>query len=252
MFGVHYWLSQPYEQAQQLVSTDAIGIEANMVEQTTVFDEVQTQQFLKPSEHSQLPVLARLLTLLARSLESHFLSSANNILVELGGHGREDLFDEVDLGRTIGWFTCGFPFLLPFSMGRSFDEHATDVARLLREVPARGFGFEALRYLSVNPQLTEKLKAIPRPQLRLDFEGELLFLNTPDEEKVNPIFIDITTEGTGYWKPRVTPMDYLLCFNISVNDGQMEIRAQFAGDVMPKEQIKTVLSEFNERITHKN
>ncbi|RAW91688.1 non-ribosomal peptide synthetase [Photorhabdus laumondii] len=252
LFGVHYWLSQPYEQAQQLVSTDAIGIEANRVEQTTVFDEVQTQQFLKPSEHSQLPVLARLLTLLARSLESHFLSSANNILVELGGHGREDLFDEVDLGRTIGWFTCGFPFLLPFSMGRSFDEHATDVARLLREVPVRGFGFEALRYLSVNPKITEKLKAIPRPQLRLDFEGELLFLNTPDEEKVNPIFIDITTEGTGYWKPRVTPMDYLLCFNISVNDGQMEIRAQFAGDVMPKEQIKTVLSEFNERITHKN
>ncbi|PHM44694.1 peptide synthase [Xenorhabdus mauleonii] len=251
-FGIHYWLSQPYEQAQQLVNTNAIGIEANMVEQITILNEVQTRQFLRPSEHSQLPVLARLLTLLARSLERHFPSSANNILIELGGHGREDLFDDVDLGRTVGWFTCGFPFLLPFSMGRNFAEHVTEVAQLLDEVPSRGFGFEVLRYLSANSQIAEKLKAIPRPQLRLDFEGELLFLNTHDESVTNPLFIDITTDGTGYWKPLSTPMDYLLSFNISVNDGVMEIRAQFAADVVPTAQIKTVLAEFNEQITQNN
>jgi len=33
-------------------------------------------------------------------------------LVEQEGHGREDVFDDVDLSRTIGWFTTIFPVVL--------------------------------------------------------------------------------------------------------------------------------------------
>src|SRR5690606_39992324 len=34
------------------------------------------------------------------------------ILVDLEGHGREPLFDDVDLSRTVGWFTTQYPVLL--------------------------------------------------------------------------------------------------------------------------------------------
>src|SRR5437660_950850 len=36
----------------------------------------------------------------------------NRLLVDLEMHGREDLFDDVDVSRTIGWFTSLFPLLL--------------------------------------------------------------------------------------------------------------------------------------------
>ena len=34
------------------------------------------------------------------------------LLVELEGHGREEIFEDVDLSRTVGWFTTVFPVLL--------------------------------------------------------------------------------------------------------------------------------------------
>jgi len=33
-------------------------------------------------------------------------------LVDLEGHGREEIFDDVDVSRTVGWFTTLFPVLL--------------------------------------------------------------------------------------------------------------------------------------------
>ncbi|MCA1682247.1 MAG: condensation domain-containing protein, partial [Actinobacteria bacterium] len=40
------------------------------------------------------------------------LSALGRVLVDLEGHGREDLFDGVDLSRTVGWFTTMFPVAL--------------------------------------------------------------------------------------------------------------------------------------------
>ena len=34
------------------------------------------------------------------------------VLVDLEGHGREEIFDGVDLSRTVGWFTTLFPVTL--------------------------------------------------------------------------------------------------------------------------------------------
>ncbi|MCZ0903621.1 condensation domain-containing protein, partial [Microcoleus sp. HI-ES] len=36
----------------------------------------------------------------------------NSLLLDLEGHGREDIFEAVDLSRTLGWFTAVFPVLL--------------------------------------------------------------------------------------------------------------------------------------------
>ncbi|WP_163018751.1 condensation domain-containing protein, partial [Pseudomonas viridiflava] len=32
-----------------------------------------------------------------------------SMLIQLEGHGREDLFDDMDLSRTVGWFSSLFP-----------------------------------------------------------------------------------------------------------------------------------------------
>ena len=47
------------------------------------------------------------------------------LLVDLEGHGREALFDDVDLSRTVGWFTTIFPVALDVS-------DCTDLSRLMR------------------------------------------------------------------------------------------------------------------------
>ncbi len=51
-----------------------------------------------------------LLTALGRALCSW--SGHERILIDVEGHGREALFDDVDLSRTVGWFTSLYPVVV--------------------------------------------------------------------------------------------------------------------------------------------
>jgi amino acid adenylation domain-containing protein/non-ribosomal peptide synthase protein (TIGR01720 family) len=68
------------------------------------------------------------------------------VLIDLEGHGREDLWDGVDLSRTVGWFTTVFPVALDLP-GGDWGTVLKAVKEQLRAVPGRGLGYGALGYL---------------------------------------------------------------------------------------------------------
>ncbi|SDM61226.1 non-ribosomal peptide synthetase [Allokutzneria albata] len=70
----------------------------------------------------------------------------DRVLLNLEGHGREEIFDGVDLSRTVGWFTTMFPVSLHLP-GSGWGEVLKSVKEQLRAVPQRGIGYGALRYL---------------------------------------------------------------------------------------------------------
>ncbi len=87
-------------------------------------------------------------------------TGAGRVLVDVEGHGREELFDGVDVSRTVGWFTSVYPVAL--------EDDADPVVLLkrtkeaLRAVPNRGVGFGALRYLG-GERAREVLGRVPVP-----------------------------------------------------------------------------------------
>ncbi len=52
------------------------------------------------------------LLLAALALAVSEWSGLEGIMVNLEGHGREDIFQDIDISRTVGWFTTQFPVLL--------------------------------------------------------------------------------------------------------------------------------------------
>ncbi|WP_416520577.1 amino acid adenylation domain-containing protein [Streptomyces achromogenes] len=86
-----------------------------------------------------------LLTALAAVLADW--TGGDAVAVELEGHGRENLFDDVDLSRTAGWFTTLFPVVLPVP-GEGWETRLKAVKETLRAVPEAGIGYGALRYLT--------------------------------------------------------------------------------------------------------
>ncbi|HEX6352085.1 MAG TPA: amino acid adenylation domain-containing protein [Actinophytocola sp.] len=69
----------------------------------------------------------------------------DQVLVHLEGHGREELFDGVDLSRTVGWFTTVFPVVL-HTPGPDWAAALATTGAWLRAVPDRGIGYGALRW----------------------------------------------------------------------------------------------------------
>ncbi|MGH3846043.1 MAG: amino acid adenylation domain-containing protein, partial [Pseudonocardiaceae bacterium] len=103
-----------------------------------------------------------LLTALAAALGSW--TGHPQVLINLEGHGREDLFEGIDLSRTVGWFTTLFPVALPPTPGADWGTRLRAVKEALRAVPGRGLGYGALRYLTSTPDL-----ATPGPQISFNY-----------------------------------------------------------------------------------
>ena len=68
-------------------------------------------------------------------------------VIDLEGHGREELFDDVDLSRTVGWFTTLFPVRLELPSNEGPGEALKSVKEQLRAIPSRGLGYGLLRYM---------------------------------------------------------------------------------------------------------
>jgi len=90
-------------------------------------------------------------------------SGAPHALVELEGHGREDLFEGIDLSRSVGWFTARYPVCLTPQPGPGATIKA--VKETLRAVPNKGIGWGMLE--------PGAGAALPRPRVCFNYLGQL-------------------------------------------------------------------------------
>ena len=81
------------------------------------------------------------------------------MLIELESHGRQpvanfgpDDEEEIDLSRTVGWFTTAFPVRLAYHSGEQGDL-ILSVKEQLRQIPNHGLGVGVLRYIQQTPEL---------------------------------------------------------------------------------------------------
>ncbi|MFC5685159.1 amino acid adenylation domain-containing protein [Amycolatopsis mediterranei] len=89
----------------------------------------------------------------------------DRVLLELEGHGREEIFGDVDLSRTVGWFTTLYPCPVEIPREGGWGAVLKSVKECLRATPDRGLGHGALRYLG-----KAELPA-PRPVAAFNYLG---------------------------------------------------------------------------------
>jgi len=111
-----------------------------------------------------------LLTALAQALAPW--TGARALLLDLEGHGREDLFADVDLTRTVGWCTTLFPVLLDLRKADEPGAALKIVKEQLRQVPRRGIGYGVLRYLSEDAEISARMQALPAAEVIFNYLGQ--------------------------------------------------------------------------------
>ncbi|MGC4088922.1 MAG: condensation domain-containing protein [Polyangiaceae bacterium] len=95
-------------------------------------------------------------------------------LITLEGHGRESETcvpaAELDLSRTLGWFTSMYPVRLTRG-DASLDEVILATRAQLRAVPNKGIGYGVLRYLSSDPDVQRALSR-SAPRITFNYLGQ--------------------------------------------------------------------------------
>ncbi|MEV6133402.1 condensation domain-containing protein [Streptomyces violaceusniger] len=109
------------------------------------------------------------------------------VLIDVEGHGREEIADDVDISRTVGWFTSMFPVRFELDGLAAPDVHAggctvgTALRRVkehLREIPDKGIGYGLLRHL--NPVAGQALAGAPVPGIGFNYLGRFPLTDARD------------------------------------------------------------------------
>ncbi len=110
-----------------------------------------------------------LITALGLSLAKTY--SCEKILMALEGHGREEILKDIDISRTIGWFTSVYPVILDVSYRNDLSRQIKEIKESLHQVPNKGIGYGILKYLTADENKTDidfKLK----PQISFNYLGQ--------------------------------------------------------------------------------
>jgi non-ribosomal peptide synthase protein (TIGR01720 family) len=100
-------------------------------------------------------------------------SGQPRLLVDLGAHGREELFDDIDLSRTVGWFATLYPVLLEVPADAAPGQALQAVKEQLGRVPNRGLGYGLLRYVAGDQDVAEQLRSLPQAEVYFDYLGQI-------------------------------------------------------------------------------
>ncbi|MFZ5893337.1 MAG: non-ribosomal peptide synthase/polyketide synthase [Myxococcota bacterium] len=163
-------------------------------------------------------------------------SGQASLLLQLEGHGRQDLFADVDLSRTVGWFSTLHPIrLTPDRRGPAASILA--VKEQLRATPNGGIGYGVLRYLGAARELEA-----PQPLVNFNYLGQF----------------DQTFEGEALFQPaRESPgeeccVDGLrsVWFDVSgsVYRGRLQLSFEFSTNLHHEAEIRALLDSFAEAV----
>ncbi len=175
-----------------------------------------------------------LLTALARAWNE--LTGSRELFTNLEGHGRENLFEDADLSRTVGWFTSISPVRLQLPETQTTwqpGDALKSVKEQLRQVPKRGVGYGILKYLNRESSLANGFE----PAMVFNYLGQF------DQVVADSRLFRFAAESTGPWHSPRQRRRHALEINCQIIGGQLELCWTYN----PGAQSEAVISQFAER-----
>ena len=180
-----------------------------------------------------------LLAALARTLGEWTGSAA--VLIDVEGHGREELFPDLHPSRTVGWFTSLAPVLLELPPGGDEDAVLMAVKEQLRRMPHRGIGYGLLRYLG-DPAVADELRAQPAPEVSFNYLGRL-DRAAPDSALFAP-----APEAIGPGRHPLAPRTHVLEVNSSIAGGELRIELTYSAELHRAATIDRLAQRLREHL----
>ncbi|WP_433338051.1 amino acid adenylation domain-containing protein [Spirillospora sp. CA-294931] len=226
--GAPYWRTMPSAPVPLPVDHDlGANTHGSAVTVTRALGTADTDAFLRAATDGESATEA-LVTALARALAVRAELPA--VHLDLERHGREPLFDDVDLGRTVGWFTSRQPLLLELDAPADLDRCLTVVREHLRADPHHGIGYGIARYLHPRPP------EHPAAPVRLAYRG-------PRQGEGDRPFTVLPTVPGALRHPELERA-HLLDLDASVLDGRLHLEWRYSAKRHRRQTVEGIADSF--------
>lgn len=161
-------------------------------------------------------------------------SGHDRLRIVLESHGRTDLFDAMDLSRTVGWFTGLYPVLLEADPQADTRSTLLAVKESLRRIPNDGIGYGVLKYLRHRP--LPRLEDIA--QIRFNYLGQTDHLFSGDAA------LAPAQEMAGDARGLANARGVLIDVNCIITGGKLRIRWAYSGKMHDRRTIEALSGGF--------
>lgn len=157
--------------------------------------------------------------------------NVDKILINLEGHGREQLDNNINISRTIGWFTTTFPVLLSIENGKGYSYNIKKIKEELRKIPNNGVGYGILKYLT-SEKLIDKTIFNLIPEISFNFLGSMD--NTGFD--IESISLSKKTEELFF---------YPININSIINNNFFTLYIEYDNNFIKTDKIKDFIKTYN-------
>jgi amino acid adenylation domain-containing protein/non-ribosomal peptide synthase protein (TIGR01720 family) len=175
------------------------------------------------------------------------------LLIDLTHHGRDGLPTGPNLSRTVGYLTTIIPILLTVPRRPCPQHLIRAIQDQLTRTATTGIDFGLLRYLSPDQSTREKMKALPRAQLKFNYLGSLLTpgQSVPAPPRIpgdhNPRFHPIPSTAPGVLDPH-EQRAYPHNLELHIADGRLHIQWKFSTAQYHPARIQKLLNHYVRRL----
>jgi amino acid adenylation domain-containing protein/non-ribosomal peptide synthase protein (TIGR01720 family) len=163
------------------------------------------------------------------------------VLVELEGHGREEVSQSVDVSRTVGWFTSIYPVVLESRAEEEAGPALKRVKEQLRSVPRRGLGFGLLRYLG-SGDVSTRLRTMQRAQVGFNYLGQL------DQVVGEERWFGLAPESVGAERDACAQRVHAIEVNGYVAGGELRIGWEYDAERHEREEMEALAGRYEQEL----
>jgi amino acid adenylation domain-containing protein/non-ribosomal peptide synthase protein (TIGR01720 family) len=179
-----------------------------------------------------------LLTSLGMAL--HEWIGERRFLINVEGHGRENIHTKLDITRTVGWFTSEFPVMLEINEGAALQHIIKQIKEMLRQVPNKGIGYGIYRYL-INADKPMNSHLNSQPEISFNYLGEF-------DHDLHHLGIELSSYETGDSISGKQERPYAIDINGSVHGGALSLKLSYSRTQFRTESIERLTGLWLEKL----
>ncbi|MBA6304369.1 non-ribosomal peptide synthetase [Colwellia sp. MB02u-14] len=177
--------------------------------------------------------------------------SETQLKLHIEGHGRELLFDELDISETLGWFTSLYPLVLNSSELFDVGSIIKTVKEKFRAIPNKGIGYGILKYLRKSPELnnfseinnlSEVNQRSNTPEILFNYLGQIS--QSTDED----LDFNLINNSVGLAESPLRPRSHQLGFNCLVIDSKLTIKLDYSQQQFSSDTIDNLYQSLSENL----
>ncbi|MEW9702958.1 condensation domain-containing protein, partial [Paenibacillus sp. SI8] len=231
-----YW--EQIEQVEyQPLPKDFAELESLIGDSETVtvkWTEQETELLLKQAHRAYRTDINDLL-LAALGMAVHDWTKAERVVVSLEGHGREAILPDIDISRTVGWFTSQYPVVLDMSGEQDVSRRIKMIKEGLRSIPQKGIGYGILRYLAESCKM---MSYGAEPEISFNYLGQF-------DQDLQSQSMQGSPYSSGDEISKNTKRTYVLDINGLISEGVLSLTISYSSKQYRRETMERLTELFH-------